>query len=157
MEIRPPSVGIPDIGRKVFDEALGRLRRGRVERRDRAVQSGADRSSDLLAHILRSALLLLCMITSFIIPDESFKDDLGRSPLDSTNAVDAAPILLRLSTCPGPGTLSSRHDRFRAYLVDFWPALWLMVLRDIQGGSRNHSTSKSTSRRIFSGRYFRVG
>jgi hypothetical protein len=97
------------------------------------------------------------MITSFIIPDESFKDDLGRSPLDSTNALDAAPILLRLSNCPGPGTLSSRHDRFRAYVVDFWPALLLMVLRDIQGGSRNHSTSKSMSRRIFSGRYFRVG
>ena len=51
MELRPAGIGITDIGGEVLDEPLGRLRRGRVERRDRAVQSGADRSSDLLAHI----------------------------------------------------------------------------------------------------------
>jgi hypothetical protein len=35
---RPPCVGITDIGGKVLDEALGSLRRRRIERRDRLLQ-----------------------------------------------------------------------------------------------------------------------
>jgi hypothetical protein len=59
MQIGPPGVGIADIGSKVLDEALGRLARRRIERRDCLVQSGVAGSSQFLAHtrILSSTLL----------------------------------------------------------------------------------------------------
>ena len=57
-QMSPPGVGIVDIGSKVLDEALGSLRRRRIERRNRPVNTWSYSPAEFLAltHILRSAL-----------------------------------------------------------------------------------------------------
>src|ERR1039457_5837501 len=107
MQVGSPGVGIADIGGEVFDEALGGMGRRRLERPDRLVQSRATRPREFLAssHILRSALLLLCMITSFIIHDVRL---VGRA-FGILSKTESSPKIAYQIRVPGFTAMSSAY------------------------------------------------